>query len=517
MSPTPWTRQDTLIAVALAAASIAVVALINAGFSAYASPWIGDSPAYMEAARSLLRGEPLYNRFGFDPPTPIYLWPPGFPTLIALVSLTGLGVLQAGMVLSAGGVAAAVPAAYWAVRPALGRWAAGGVAMLCLSGPGIILYANTFGTEPVFLCLVLLALGCMIRGRFLVAGFVVGLSLLLRNTGLALVPALGIAILVGARGLGPVRAAALRAAAGLAGPVLVLVLFNVLAHGTLRPYIMAPSTRPLALILQDMGRFLTFAVVPSTTLAEQVPWILPLAGSVLVCLAALAVALWRSDMPLALRRAHGAIATYALGGIAITVLGRLRYEWGAEITVRHASQYDWAILSLAAAVAAMPLLRWARPAGIAIAGVAATIIVLRAGDVVARFDILRASDPLVAETIATGSMPDHPLAKHIQVRQFFRHYEAREDLRSIALTTPRTCRVVASVFEVLVTQYDIHATQPRLGMPAETSTMVIDALLPAAELGLPGALPPAFRRVLADRLPPAIKVYTNDPERCLAP
>lgn len=517
MSALPWNRQDTLIAVALAAVSGGVVALINAGFSIYASPWIGDSPAYMEATRSLLRGEPLLNRFGFAPPTPMYLWPPGFPALVALVSLTGLGVLQAGMILSAGGVAAAVPAAYWAVRPALGRIAACGIAALCLSSPGIILYANTFGSEPLFLCLVLLAIGSMIRGRFLVAGFAVGLSLFVRNTGLALVPALGIAILISARGGGPFRAAACRAAVGFAVPVLLLMLFNVLVHGTLRPYVMAPSTRSLLLVLQDMGQSLTFAVVPSTKLAEQVPWILPLGGAVLASLAALAVVLVRSGMPMVQARALAAMAAYVLAGIGVTVLGRLRYEWGAEITVRHASQYDWAILSLAAAVAAMLLLRWRRPAALVIAGIAASVIVLRSADVVARFGILRASDALVAEAIATGSIPDHPLAKHIQFRQFFRHYEAAKDLRSLALSVAPRCRVVASLFEVLVTQYDVHAINPRHGLPAEGRTVVIGALLPSSALEVPAVLPPTFHRVLANRLPPAIKVHSDDPEGCLGP
>lgn len=515
MTPAPWTRRDDGLLAALAAATLLAVALINAGFSCYASPWLGDAPSYIEAARSLLRGEPLHNRFGTSPPTPMYLWPPGYSTLIALLSLFGLSVLQAGMVLTAGGVAAVVPCAYWAMRPALGRPAALAVALLCLSSPGLILYANSFGTEPLFLCLVLLAIGCMVRGRFLAAGVVVGLSLLIRNTGLVLIPALGLAMLPGARGLAPLWASAWRAGLGLAGPVAALALFNLLVHGTLRPYVMAPSTRPLALILQDLGQSLTFAVLPSSTLSERLPWILPLAGAVLACLAVMPLALLRPGLPVHLRRALAAMAAYVLAGLAITVLGRLRYEWGAEITVRHASQYDWAILTLAATLAALLLARWQRPVVIAAGVVLVAILGVRAADGAGRFELLRRGDPLVAEAVATGALSGHPFARQVQVRQFFRHYEANEALRRLALAVGPRCRVVATVFEVLITQYDIPATQPRLGIPADRATLVIDALLPSEALGLPGDLPPGFQRVMADALPPSIKAYTNDPAACL--
>lgn len=502
---------------ALAMASAAVVLLVNAGYAAYASPWVGDSPSYIEAVRSLLRGEKLLHRIGFGAPAPMYLWPPGYPAMVALVAALGPGVLRAGMLVTAGGVAAVVPAAYWALRPVLGRVGACTVALLCLSSPGVILYAYTFGTEPVFLCVAILAIGCMARGRFFAAGMTVGLSLLLRNTGLALVPALGMAVLLGARGMGQAWAAAWRVAAGLAGPFVALMVFNILVHGTLRPYHMDPSTRPLARILADMGQSLAFAVVPSTSLAEALPWILPLGGTALACLAALGVVVLRPDLPVALRRGVGAMAAYALAGIVITVLGRLRYQWGAEITVRHASQYDWAILALAGGVALLLLSRWRRPAVLGVAAVALLLIGLRSADAVARFDLLRKTDPLVGAAIASGAMPDHPLARHVLVRQFFRHYESREDLRALAQFAVRNCRVVSTVFEVLITQYDIPASQPRIGLPAEGGVLLIDALLPGTGADVPGGLPPTYQRVLAEVLPPAIKVYTNDAGRCLPP
>ncbi len=512
-----WQRQDTLILAALAVASVAVVLLVNTGFAHYASPWVGDSSSYIEAARSLLRGEPLLHRIGFGAPTPIYLWPPGYPMIVALAAATGLGVLSAAMLVTAGGVAAVVPAAYWAMQPVLGRLGAFAVAVLCLTAPGIILFAYTFGTEPVFLCVAILAIGCMARGWFFASGVVLGLSLLLRNSGLALVPALGMAVLLDARSLKQAWANAWRAAAGFAGPLAVLLAFNVLVVGTVLPYVMPPSTRQLELILDDMGESLAFGMIPSTTLADVLPWIVPLGGSVLVCLAALVVMSLRPDLPVALRRGLGAMAAYTLAGIAITVLGRLRYEWGAEITVRHAAQYNWAILTAAAVVAILVLPRWKRPVRLAITVVAVLLIGLRTTDRVARFDLLQKTDPLVDAAIDAGAMPDHPLARHMLLRQFFRHYEAREDLHALARFAVGNCRVVSTVFEVLITQYDIPATQPRIGLPAEGGVLLIDAMLPGTEADVPGGLPPAFRRVLANTLPPAIKVYTNDSGRCLPP
>jgi 4-amino-4-deoxy-L-arabinose transferase-like glycosyltransferase len=169
-------RQDAYGAVLLATLGCLVVAIYALAFEPYASPWVEDAPRYVEAARSLLRGEPLYNTIGLDGPRPMYLWPPGFSVLIAAVTSAGVPALTAAYLLSRTSVALLLPAVYWALYLAFGRPLALIAAALCFTSPGILANANLVATESTSLLIAVIAFGFTVRERFFSRVFRRGLT-----------------------------------------------------------------------------------------------------------------------------------------------------------------------------------------------------------------------------------------------------------------------------------------------------------------------------------------------------
>lgn len=499
----------------LAAVGGVVVALYALAFEPYASPWVGDAPRYVEAARSLLRGEPLYNNIGLDGPRPMYLWPPGFSVLIAGVALFGARVLTSAYLLSCAGVALLLPAVYWAFYPSFGRHVALIAAALCFTGPGILADANLVGTEAIFLLFAVFAFGWIVRGGFFAAGFVVGLSLLIRNTGIALLPGLVLAAIVTGRSN---RERASRITSGLVGlaiPYVGLAAWNLWANHTLTPYTMPPSTRGLLANLHDMGTAILFAAVPSDSISRLVPWQLPLLITAAISIAAASRALLAGTDAAVVRRGLAVAGCFVICGIALTIAGRTRYEWGADITARYASQYDWLLLPMAAVLALCLLPRRASPI-LLVAGSLAVVLVASRGWVVAdRWAFQRESDKTVSEALASGAIPASEAGRHLEVRQFFKHYENMAGLATLSKQIDPRCTIVSNLYEVLMAQHDIAAlSSAQQGLDGR-DIVLIQALLPSTANDKAFADMARLIPVRIHGLPPSLRVFSSSPGRCL--
>ena len=157
----------------------------------------GDQTAYLELGRSLARGDG-YSSLVTGQPTAF--WPPGYPLVIAAVSLlvdrlpipgelpAWLGALQA--VLGASGAVAA----WWLARAATGRARAGTIAAaLVACWPSLVLYAATAHLEAVFVPALLWTLVLLARGSTGIGGLALGAAVLVRPFALPVVALVAVA------------------------------------------------------------------------------------------------------------------------------------------------------------------------------------------------------------------------------------------------------------------------------------------------------------------------------------
>jgi 4-amino-4-deoxy-L-arabinose transferase-like glycosyltransferase len=508
-------RQDMCVVLALLAVGVLLVVIYAVAFGRYASPWMGDAARYVEGARSRLRGEPLYNRLDAAAPRPMYLWPPGFSMLIAITALTGISVLTSAYLLSCAAVTLVLPGVYWAFYPALGRPLAFVTAALCFTSPGLLANANLVATESLFLLIVILAFGAVIRGWFFTAGLLVGGALLVRNTGLAVLPGLALASVIACRSLREQARHVGTAIGGFAVPFFALSAWNLWAHHTLAPYTMPPSTHGLRDTLRDMGQSITFAVVPSEAISHLIPWPLPLFFAGAVCLACCTWAVVAKRGSPVVRRALAVTSCFVVVGIAVTVAGRVRYEWGAEISVRHASQYEWLLLPLGAALALGLLPRRRRLLLAGTFGAAAIVVGLRVWETADHWVFLRETDRTVGEAVAVGTYPPSDVGLHLEWRQFFRHYERVADLHSLARQIAPSCVIVSNLRDLLLALDDVAVLGAGNLIPNERDVVSIQGLLPPAVGQSEGAHDPQLMPIGILGLPPSIRVFSNAPARCL--
>ena len=180
----------------------------------------GDQTAYLEAGRSIARGDGYTS---LVTGTPTAFWPPGYPLVVAAVSLLVdrlpvPGELPAWLAaFQAVAGATTVVAAWWLARAATGSGRAGVVAAaLVACWPSLVLYTATAHLETVFITVLLWSLVLLARGPATVGGLALGCTVLVRPFALPVVALVAIA----RRSLRP-AAVALAAVVGVQVPWVV--------------------------------------------------------------------------------------------------------------------------------------------------------------------------------------------------------------------------------------------------------------------------------------------------------
>lgn len=372
-------------------------------------PYGSDGPAYIEAARSLLSGEPLLisGGLGNGPATQIFrLWPPGYPLLIAAVASGGIEAANAALWLTRLSVALLPLTVYWAIHRAIGRPLAVAAALLSFSSLGMFDNAHFVSSDPPFALLVALSLGVLLRGlnesvgsgsrRLLVmAGLLTALAMSVRNSGIALILAEGATL----AGLWVAKDGSFRemlrrgssVAIGIGFGLVPLLIWNFAAFGVLTPYGMPPSTLSVA---QNIT-VLIHAMVSDMLLlihlgGRSAPFLAVLFFVTGAAMIAIGIAQFRAQASHAGKaRAAGRGedrlriafvifgASYGLISACMLVAARSRYQWGEPISERHVAQFDWLFAAAVLAVAVRLVGKW-RGGGATLIMLAICLVGLRA-------------------------------------------------------------------------------------------------------------------------------------------
>lgn len=380
-----------LLAVTIGLAAVGVYAMGVAGIR---YPYTPDSAMYIEVARHLLIGDGLVGNSDLGdtaPTSPLALFPPGFPLLLAaMASLGDIPPATAAVAVSWMSWALLPVALLFALTPLMERRDVHILSLLVVMSPGLAETGWLGLSDTSFLLLVILSFGLLVRGSltsgraaalaFLGSGLLCGLAYLLRNSATALlvatVAAVGFLALVR---VSSIPTAILRLAWWGIGTMVVLLplwIRNIAVFGTLQPYRMPPSdiglvtnTRAfLQALLLDLSALPTVAMLAWDGLKL-----------VVVLLIAL-IAVWRllpmlktawSDASATLKLGVTLLAAYVVAGSCMVILARSLYQWGEAINLRHVIQYSWAVFALLGVALSSLRCRWLRVVAIAAAFVLA--------------------------------------------------------------------------------------------------------------------------------------------------
>jgi hypothetical protein len=377
------TRHPPLSEVA-AVAGCCLLAWVSLLPATYAHiPWVysWDSVAYIEAANSIAGGKGPLQRVieGTGPAIwqPMSWWPPGYPLLIAPLTILGIpsaaGCVVVACVAAAASVvllaAIALRFFHWMVALPLTLTFAVGVPFQTISTQCM--------SDTPYLALVLASTLCLMVSAsrpmgglrwIFSAGIFAGAAWVTRNVGLALFAATGLLILLQLVHLPPARVLRLAAAwlAGLAVSTLPIIAYNLATFGQVSVYSMRVGGIPLwesirlvlVVFVQEMSSswLVTNLVVNKLTLP-----LLILAGGVLVGAwvlrnppAETLSQVWRNRLLLSL-------VAYAVIYLAIVIVARSKYRWGPEYdfggrgTSRYILQTYWVAYIGVAALASFLL------------------------------------------------------------------------------------------------------------------------------------------------------------------
>jgi hypothetical protein len=230
-----------------------------------------DSVGYLSAARSFSEFGTLKTFSGM----PISTWPPGLPILLGLFQRVGVGGEAAAVGLDAICAFLTVLLTYVLAAEACRSRALGLVAagVVGCSASTVGVYSMLW-SEPPFVALVLVALVGLSRGirhrgtsvlQLVTIGAAVSLATSMRYVGVALIPLVGLAVLLAERERGPVGGA-VRAISATAlsavGLVLVAMRNLMLGNGALGDRTGLTSVERPASVLADTIRTLGHYVIP---------------------------------------------------------------------------------------------------------------------------------------------------------------------------------------------------------------------------------------------------------------
>jgi hypothetical protein len=157
----------------------------------------GDQTAYLELGRSVAAGDGYVSLVTGEPTA---FWPPGYPLVLAALSLVvdrlpvpgELPAWTGAMQAVAG--ASTIVAAWWLARAATDRPRAGLLAAaLVACWPSLVLYTASAHLETVFIAALLWSLVLLARGSTLGGGIALGLTILVRPFAVPVVAFVGLA------------------------------------------------------------------------------------------------------------------------------------------------------------------------------------------------------------------------------------------------------------------------------------------------------------------------------------
>jgi hypothetical protein len=471
--------------------SSAVVALYIGLFAPLLYAYVGDSSAYIEAARSAAAGEPLLYSvpYGYAAEMQIFrLWPPGYPVLIAAVASLGADAAPVALWLTRVSVWLLPITAFWAIRPAVGLPLAVAAALLSFTSPGILPDAHNTSSDPTYLVFATLSFGVFLRGvatepsarrsslLLALAGLLCAFSVCIRNGGLALIPAEAatIAVLSFAGGASFVQffRRGLSFGVGLAIGLLPLVIWNMAAFGVLRPYEMAPSTVGVARNIHDLVAAVVFDLMPGIRPGALTMGVAVLSLAGVCALVVIGVLQIRRANVLRAQRiandplladgsseARGAFlilaACFGLAMALMTVAARSRYEWGEFITSRHVAPFDWLLLTAAIAALAAHVKQRRALLGGAFA-VTAGLLVCRAGEVAASYARITAP---IAENPGALSAVERSAIAPLHERFAMLAFSRSARVAALVNQVPRDCDIISNAATVVTIEHKRRARQ----------------------------------------------------------
>lgn len=348
----------------------------DARFEGIDDRFAGDSASYIEAARSLLQGLGVdMTPWGYDRrlhPVPLEWWPPGYPVLIAIVAKFGFSVERAATLVTQWSSALSAGAIVLLFTPVIGPVYAFLSASVIFISPAVLLWTFVPGSDPSFLLVAIIAIGCFLqamqeidsRRRWIMAGLLLGLTVWLRNAGIALVAAemsiVAISIVYCAikdrQAAQKLAKSAVFFAVAAAIPILLLVFFNLYYFGTIFPFHAPPSkvglftniTNYVAAQFHDISGLRLGMLHGPKELGRTLLGIVAIAAVAFLAIAvwAICLVLIRPNHSRASIHAAGVLSLYVLFGMATVIAARTRYELGDDINERHVLQYSWAIVVL---------------------------------------------------------------------------------------------------------------------------------------------------------------------------
>lgn len=325
---------------------------------------VWDSAAYIDCARSIANGTGFSHRplEGLDRPGtqyPIFLWPPGYPILIAGFSKFGFSPYQAAVgVAGVSTAAAALLIAYLAIR--MFSLPVGlALTLSIISMPAFVLKGCMSYSEAPYMVMMLLSLLCMIRataglrispGWACLAGILAGLAWCIRHVGVSLFAAS--LCYLACHLLSQHRRANLRAVVTWCVGCLVgtgwLIGWNIATFGSLSGYTMDPSNRPLLLNLRDAQSALAMQLLGVRAIARILAT--PVGLAVLGAGVVLLIAIWLKGKSLAdvrssvwERRHLFLFGLLAFFHILTLVVARTVYRWGVLVDEAHLTPICWVV------------------------------------------------------------------------------------------------------------------------------------------------------------------------------
>jgi hypothetical protein len=354
------------LSIGFCAGVFTVVASVSLCFSLI-YPYSNDSRFYIQQAENFMTGHGFSSApFGLASldldRTPSAVFPPGYPALIAGVSLFGIPLPFAAVVVSWISWALLGGLVTFSLTPLTGGTIAVSVAILTLLSPGTFEFGYPARSDVPFLVMIIASAGMLFRAFadqktsaiVVLSGILAGAAYLVRNAGLALFPAVlttyFVALVLGITS----RYDALRSAAlwfcGVALVVVPLAVRNLMVFGKVQPYL--GSHEPSEFTFLRSARAYAWSLLLDLTgsqVAAAIVWdrvLIVLIGIPLLCF--LSYGLWKFYVKAqcAVRLGIWFAGFYVLFGSAMVITGRANFDWVETSLVRHVIQYNWLILAL---------------------------------------------------------------------------------------------------------------------------------------------------------------------------
>ena len=330
-------------------------------------PYTPDSACYIEQARSLMaRGVFESGLYGTENPSATFvsdpLFPPGYPLLIALLSLLLPVPPEAvALFLSLTALALIPVCMVFSFRRIVGSETALIIGAVVVLTPAIVRWGNVASTDVISVLLVIFCMGWVLKAgdrlaAWCVAGLLVGFAYLFRNANLAFVLSLcgfmAWSLVFDAENRRKKIALAGAWLLSFAAVVVPWMIRNLMVFGKIQPYSMPPSSVG---VIENSRAFIEAQLNILLLLPDLDALLAGSAPGLMALVAGLGVLVWQllSTWKLWQKTEQQAViiaGLYCLLGAAIVIAARTKYQWGELISERHTLPYLFALLIVLALI-----------------------------------------------------------------------------------------------------------------------------------------------------------------------